>query len=413
MLDFLTVFIFSTALTTFVCAVTGAAWFFGDRESDSRYWFIASLLQLTGTFLMLIGDYVPLIISGYVAGTASIAATGFLALGYRKLYGQSASSLWPVGAAIVFSTAINLIRYMSNGADDGVYLIYAGGAINLAVASAAIWRGNLQNPLPFGRIAAWALTIYAAVYMAVAPAAFLFPIRFIDGKPVAFWLEGTTIPLVILNLGSYLMTLIVKLERATERQRHLALHDGLTGTLNRRALIDRARAEKDKGGAYAVLDLDYFKRINDTYGHLAGDEALRRFARNVRGMLPAGCSIGRLGGEEFGMVLPGFEPEAAQAFLENVRRATEALSIELETGESVSFTVSCGVTVFSGNRDDHERIFAEADHALYEAKARGRNRLAVFEPAMLAEATARRMRMAGAAPAAGPPPAAAEWSRRR
>jgi diguanylate cyclase (GGDEF)-like protein len=393
MLDLTTVFIYSSALTLFVCIVTFIACRTGEADSETRNWFIASVLQLSGTIFMSIGDYVPLGIGGYFGGIASVAATGYLALGYRQLYGQRATQIPVLATAIVFGTAIYLTKLLSDNHEDGIWLIYAGGAVNLSIAAAAIWKGMRSQPSAFGRIAAWMLSAYAAAYAAVAPISFFFPITFVDGKPVSSWLQATTIPLVLLNLGAYLMTMILKLERSTERQRHLALHDGLTGALNRRAFYERAALCTQGSSILAIIDLDYFKQVNDTHGHHAGDEALQLFSNTVMGAIPANAFFGRLGGEEFALGLPGLARPQAEALLERLRLDIAALRI-IPRGERVfSITFSCGFTEFGGIDEDQDRIFAEADRALYAAKSQGRNRIVAFDPALLLEHEARQLRL--------------------
>ena len=389
MLDFTTVFLYSGALTLFVCVVTGLAWWAGEPGSESRYWFQASILQLTGTLLMSLGDFAPLYITGYVSGVASTAATGFLALGYRKMFGFSASKRLPLAVAFITGTLIYLTKLFSHGHEDGIYLIYAGGSINLAYATHAVWKGAQAEDLRFGRVAAGMLAAYAATYAAVAPLAYLFPITFIDGKPHSFWLEASTIPLVLLNLGAYLMTLIVKLERTTEQQRHLASHDGLTGALNRAAFYDAWSREPVHNGMLAVLDLDHFKVINDTYGHNSGDLALQAFTRTITRELPRGATFARLGGEEFALLLPRFQRDEGEVLLDELRSRVAALTIDAMDGRTFRLTFSAGLAAFGEGKVDPDRTFAAADSALYLAKASGRDRVVVFDPASILSQSAR------------------------
>lgn len=392
MLELTTVFVYSSALTLFVCIVTGIAWRTGEPDSETRNWFIASVMQIAGTITMSMGDYVPLAISGYLAGIASIAASGYLAVGYRQLYGQRASQTRALAVAFVFGSAIYVTKLLSDGHQDGVWLIYAGGSLNLSVAATAIWKGQRLEPSPYGRVAAWMLSVYAVAYAAVAPISYFDPIAFVDGKPVSAWLQVTTIPLVLLNLGAYFMTLILKLERATERQRHLALHDGLTGALNRRAFYDKVAHDVRGKCVLAIIDLDYFKHVNDTYGHHAGDDALRLFSRSVMSSIPAGGFFGRLGGEEFALVLPDFERGEAHDLLDRIRGDVAALRIATR-GRHFSLTFSCGFTEFDDACADQDRIFAEADRALYAAKKMGRNRVVGFDAALILEHEAAQLRL--------------------
>lgn len=384
MLDFTTVFVFSTGISVFVSLVCGLAWFNDATGLETRHWFIASLLQLTSGLLIVANDVIPLDIGGYLAGIVSTAANGYLALGYRQLYGQEAR---PTGILIVAfwtGTAVYLTKYLSGGQQDGIWLLYLGGSVNLSVAAQAVCRGSRAEKsramrLRYSRMAAFLLVGYAAAYVVIAPLAYFYPIQFVDGKPVSFWLQVTTIPLVLLNMAAYLATLAVKLERANERQRHLATHDGLTGALNRTAFYDAWPRRGEHGGVLVVVDIDHFKSINDTYGHHVGDEALRSFAATVAAALPPRAIFGRLGGEGFGLLLTDCSLDEARNLLEELHTAVPAIPLQARDGQAFAITFSGGYVAFEANEYDMDRIFAAADRALYAAKSAGRNRVVAFD----------------------------------
>jgi diguanylate cyclase (GGDEF)-like protein len=126
--------------------------------------------------------------------------------------------------------------------------------------------------------------------------------------------------------------------------------------------------------AVAVLDIDRFKAINDTYGHATGDAAVTAFAQVVRAQVRDVDTLGRLGGDEFGLVLPDADLGSAAAVLERVRTAlTEASS--LLAGHEVAMTMSAGVTDAGRDGDTVDVLLARADSALYVAKEQGRNRV--------------------------------------
>ncbi|WP_332672306.1 diguanylate cyclase [Aromatoleum sp.] len=175
--------------------------------------------------------------------------------------------------------------------------------------------------------------------------------------------------------------------RAIERELHrLATRDALTGTLNRGAWTSRAKQLTTIARRYRrpltlmVLDADRFKAINDTYGHPAGDAVLRAFAQVLERGVRAADVIGRLGGEEFGIVLPETDLPAAcelgKRLLDSIRecRVQDGLVC-------LSFTVSIGATCFDPDRDDDlMTVYRRADRALYEAKQRGRDRIVCQRP---------------------------------
>ncbi|MCD2315759.1 diguanylate cyclase [Sphingomonas sp. IC-11] len=162
-----------------------------------------------------------------------------------------------------------------------------------------------------------------------------------------------------------------------ERLARAALTDALTGLANRRGLDEElgARLSTGSGGCVALFDLDHFKRINDTHGHAAGDEVLRRFATLARASVREQDLVARLGGEEFAVVLPEATISQAALVCERLRHAIASTSVQV--GESlISVTVSGGVAPYLRNQSS-EDILRVADRALYRAKHAGRDQLAL------------------------------------
>jgi diguanylate cyclase len=164
-----------------------------------------------------------------------------------------------------------------------------------------------------------------------------------------------------------------------EEQRQKALIDPLTSLPNRAAWGERLEKEvglwqKNKNELLlAMLDLDHFKRINDNYGHLAGDKVLKIIANELRKRLRPGDFIARFGGEEFVLLIPNTPVREGMALLEKLRKAIEACPFHFK-GEPVTITVSMGLTAFrAGERN--ESVLQRADQALYRAKDEGRNRI--------------------------------------
>jgi diguanylate cyclase (GGDEF)-like protein/PAS domain S-box-containing protein len=155
-----------------------------------------------------------------------------------------------------------------------------------------------------------------------------------------------------------------------------ALTDPVTGLANRRAflsIVDRQMAQGGATGCIALFDLDHFKRVNDGWGHAAGDQVLRTFAEVARRTLRSGDHVARIGGEEFAVLLPSSSIEQAELVCERLRQAVAATPTAHE-GFSIRVTVSGGVAPLSGSGDEALRV---ADMALYRAKAAGRDQLAL------------------------------------
>jgi diguanylate cyclase (GGDEF)-like protein/PAS domain S-box-containing protein len=174
-------------------------------------------------------------------------------------------------------------------------------------------------------------------------------------------------------------------KRMEQELRYLAATDALTGLANRRHFIDQMRLalarhhRHDTPTALLMLDLDWFKRVNDQYGHAVGDEVLRNFADVVQASLRNIDLLGRLGGEEFAILLPDTEAAGAYEFAERVRQRAASQPVQTLAGE-VTVTLSIGVTSFVSQDKNTDVILARADRALYRAKESGRNRVEL-EPA--------------------------------
>jgi diguanylate cyclase (GGDEF)-like protein len=151
--------------------------------------------------------------------------------------------------------------------------------------------------------------------------------------------------------------------------------DGLTGLLNRRSFENKVRVLRRQGAPFALVmaDLDHFKQLNDTYGHDAGDRALRIFSETLRTVVRPDDLVCRYGGEEFAVVLPGCSVEQAVDVMERARSELQAVA---NRGDTAPFTASFGVV--GGDLDEEfEDLVARSDAALYRAKREGRNRVIV------------------------------------
>ena len=186
-----------------------------------------------------------------------------------------------------------------------------------------------------------------------------------------------------IRTGRRIVELQAELIAAREALRAQATTDALTGIANRRTILDTLGKELDRfrraksACAVVFVDLDHFKQVNDTYGHPAGDEVLRQAASTLRAILRPYDLVGRYGGEEFVVVLPGCDVEGARAAAERLRAAIAGTAITAG-GARLQVTCSMGVAVATGaNAWDRDRLLSEADAALYRAKREGRDRVVV------------------------------------
>lgn len=184
-----------------------------------------------------------------------------------------------------------------------------------------------------------------------------------------------------LNVGVRILQLEDSLLQAREDLRYKATHDSLTSLLNRGLILEMLphelnRIRNERGGLALLLgDLDHFKRVNDTYGHLVGDEVLREVGRRLVASVRPCDFVGRYGGEEFLVVMTRCDNEKVQTRAEQIRLAIGESPVPTSQG-SVSITISIGVAVSHGeNTVTMEEMLRQADEALYAAKAAGRNRI--------------------------------------
>jgi diguanylate cyclase (GGDEF)-like protein len=175
------------------------------------------------------------------------------------------------------------------------------------------------------------------------------------------------------------------LAEAHARLAEKARRDQMTGMLNRETFLEMVENALDQraGGSLMIIDADNFKRINDTYGHVAGDEALLQITGAICRAVGRENIVGRIGGEEFAILLPAASREATRSIAERVRREVERSPLAVAADQRLSLSVSIGVTEI-GEQENLSQLLKEADRRLYEAKRRGRNRVIHGDAATMA-----------------------------
>jgi diguanylate cyclase (GGDEF)-like protein len=200
-----------------------------------------------------------------------------------------------------------------------------------------------------------------------------------------YWSAGTERVLLEMAISSGIASVVgapvathrrlqqARIQQLADELRAIADTDSLTGLGNRRAMFKRldVLAQPDRA-AFVVFDIDHFKRINDTFGHAGGDAAIKAFAELVRRNLAGDAFAARLGGEEFGVLLPGMPVDAAEHLASAVVSQARRLVVRAPNGLPITMTVSAGL---ASGIPQAERLLLCADEALYLAKRDGRDRV--------------------------------------
>lgn len=333
-------------------------------------WAVAPLLWLASTVLFSVRGFVPDWLSLVLANELLVLGTVTYYMGTRSFMG--APSTWRVWAWVMAASTlvfIVLTYWVPHYALRVAFFSAMMGFIYAAQLRFMLRHGEQTFPV---RLVEAVLALHMAVLalrlvsiaIGHAGANLMEPSMF-----QTFYIGAYVLTVLMLSIGAVLM--------ATDRLRteleHLATHDSLTNTLNRRALLQRCEDELERAHRYGqgpsimMLDLDNFKAVNDTHGHQHGDAVLVHFADSTRQVLRRQDRLGRYGGEEFMVLLPGADTAAAAQVAQRIHAA-------LAAGHPLDCQVSIGVASWQGPGETLDAMLSRADAALYRAKEQGRNR---------------------------------------
>lgn len=342
------------------CALGQLAALFGMFESSPRdAWSVgASNLLVLAAFVaagrgvgLFLGRPAPLWMDSVAFGALVLVTAADMLVGLNPL--------WRAAMVSACTAAVLLRAFLANGRP---LLAEFGAAVTTVVS------------MPF--LLAAGLFVWRLVRMVAFPpqeGELLMTANTSVNLVALFALTGLA---VLLNMSLAYMVLV----RLVRRLQHLSRHDSLTGLMNRRAMMGTIDAELGRvrrgapGWALLLVDVDHFKRVNDTLGHAAGDEALRRVATALRQSARQIDTVARMGGEEFCVLAPMTDLHGAALLAERLRQAVATATGAAPGGARV--TVSVGVALsLAGQADTGESALARADRCLYRAKAAGRDRV--------------------------------------
>ena len=297
-----------------------------------------------------------------------VATATFFGMGVSWHFGGR----WPAVAGAGLAAAAVASNAWYSAIEPDVMMrtttLSVGTALLMGLGLTAGWGTRPAQRVLFGGVAALCLAVVAN---AALNAGALSPTRGADYEVSVFnavlnlSVNVLASVVALAFLADHLLARIDALQRASDR-------DALTGTLNRRGFDQHALALAPGTAAVLILaDIDHFKRVNDRHGHPAGDAVLRRFARMLGEVAPPGSAIGRMGGEEFALLVPGLDRSTGRLLAEGLRAATAALDLSDVAGD-LAITASFGVAPARGSLTD---TYAAADTLLYAAKSLGRDRV--------------------------------------
>lgn len=354
----------------------------GERRRSAVEWGTGSFLVATGLLLIGLRDMIPLWISAVLGN--NLLCWGFLLfyLAVCRLLGVRQRTGPIIAAALLYFLLFHFSVTL------GMPVRYRIGMVSVMLALIAISMIRVaRQPQPSIQHTQGALLLFQGFYGIVLVTAVgrgIHSTFFTSGATLIF--EPTPVQIVsflgyyFALIGAGIAFLLLQNAIAYHDLALIANNDMLTGVRNRRNFMDMA--ERDLALAQRMwrpltvmmLDLDHFKRINDEFGHLTGDEALRRFGEILRATVRSVDLVGRYGGEEFCIVLSDTTPEVARHTAERIRSEFAAVEIRLNN-RRVPLSVSIGIagTQPSGDARSMQQLINAADIALYEAKNAGRN----------------------------------------
>ena len=377
-------------VTIYVEAMLGLlllfAWIQNANIHAVAWWGCAHLLRAASVMLFGMYGSVPDAISIDLANAILFTAFAVTWTGARVFDGRDVQPVYLVGGAIVWLIACRLPLFQESM--DARVLLSSAIITGYTWATAyEFWRGR-SEPLVSRWPAIFMLFAHGALFLLRTPLSQVLPWSPSNQVFDSVWLSVLSFEALLFTIAIAFILLAMAKERTELRHKTAALVDPLTGIANRRAFLEgAAELASDNGAKQAAVllaDLDHFKSINDRFGHAVGDRILQVFTANVNEALGPTDLFGRLGGEEFAVILTNAGREAGFAIAERIRISFEDAAADVD-GRAIGGTVSIGMAVCEDAEFDVASLLAQADEALYCAKERGRNRVEIASLELIME----------------------------
>jgi diguanylate cyclase (GGDEF)-like protein len=368
-----------TVMGSFVAVCAGivllVAWSQSRKIPALAIWALANIVNALGILCLVLGPATRQSRWSILAGILLVLAPGLFWKAARTFDAKPA----PLLLALLGAVVVALTSGVPEAREITGLLGLMASSVYLLCAAAALWIGRKEH-----LAARWPLMIlmaaHGAVYLIGAYGTFAGSIASGEVPPLMSLFGLIHFESIVFTFGTAVFILALIKERNEAATKMAAGIDSLTGIANRATFMESAgrvfeRCRRD-GAPVAVImfDLDRFKAINDTFGHAIGDAVLKKFCEGVAAVLRPNDVFGRIGGEEFAVVLPGSGIEAAGARAERIRVAF-AESCRFVENHQVNATASGGVSVSINSDQTLAAMLEYSDEALYRAKTGGRNRI--------------------------------------
>ncbi|TSH90516.1 GGDEF domain-containing protein [Verticiella sediminum] len=345
----------------------------------ARHWLSGGLLLIVGLLLYGGQDNLPSVLGIITANAAFLAGMLMLYAGSREFFGLRAP--WRVMATVLVASVIynSVSLYVYDDLRERlvVYSLIHGGIC--AAYTWTVWRYWPRQRPAYPYVLSWLVAsamLALNLSRALAFAFYIDPVRPATTPTNSLALAFVTLGLV--GTSAFVVSLMLMAhDRLISQLENIAYRDGLTGADARSAFMTRLERQLKQPGTrplqLVLLDLDHFKRINDTYGHACGDAVLVHFVTLLRSRLGGHDAVGRMGGEEFAVLLAD-APLGAAALFDGVLRKTLAAQPVLGGGHTIRYGYSAGAAI-AAPHESAAQLLARADAALYAAKRAGRGQL--------------------------------------
>jgi diguanylate cyclase (GGDEF)-like protein len=369
-------------VTIYVEAILGLlllfAWVQNIAIKAVAWWGFAHLIRAASVVLFGMYGSAPDLITIDLANALLFTAFAVTWTGARVFDGRPAEPVYLVTGAVLWLLVCRLPA-IADSVDARVLI--ASGIITAYTWLTAyeFWRGRNEQ-LVSRWPAIFMLFAHGSLFLLRTPLIAVLPWTPTDHVYNSVWLTVLSFEALLFTISIAFILLAMAKERTELRHRTAAMIDPLTGIANRRAflhdadLMAKRNSAHPKPCAVLLIDLDHFKSINDRFGHAVGDRVLEIFSAAARASIRASDLLGRLGGEEFAVVLHDTAREKAMAVAERIRESFAEQAKEVDS-RPVCATVSIGVVQNDSGPMDIPGLLAQADQALYVAKERGRNRV--------------------------------------